>query len=81
LLGIKPALKSCIIPALDKAVNEMIDKAVKISVSTAELELQFSQTFSPDLANAYKDLINQAFGVIVSFFGIKNNFKIFLSIF
>ena len=35
LLSIQPALKACIIPALDKAVNEMmhllLDKAVKIS--------------------------------------------------
>ena len=116
LLSIQPALKACIIPALDKAVNEMmhllLDKAVKISVSTAEpiikkdfsldpeenhmriaarnmvanmssgmmlitgkepltshlynsLKLQFTQPLSPDLANAYKDLINQACGVIV----------------
>jgi CCR4-NOT transcription complex subunit 1 len=116
LLNIQPALKNCIIPTLDKAVNEMmhllLDKAVKISISTAEpiikkdfsldpeeshmriaarnmvanmssgmmlitgkepltsylfnaLKTQFSQPLNAELANAYKDLINQACGIIV----------------
>ena len=116
LLNVQPALKTVIIPALDKAVSEMmhllLDKAVKISVSTAEplikkdfaldpeenhmriaarnmvanmssgmmlitgkepltshlfnaLKTQFTQPLTPELANAYKDLINQACGTIV----------------
>ena len=116
LLNIQPALKACIVPTLDKAVNEMmsllLDKAVKISISTAEpiikkdfsldpeenrmriaarnmvanmssgmmlitgkepltahlfnaLKAQFTQPLNAELANAYKDLINQACGIIV----------------
>jgi CCR4-NOT transcription complex subunit 1 len=116
LLNAQPTLKNFIIPALDKAVNDMmsilLEKAVKISVNTAEpiikkdfsldpeeshmrvaarnmvanmssgmmlitgkepltthlfntLKAQFTQPLSPELANTYKDLINQACGHIV----------------
>jgi CCR4-NOT transcription complex subunit 1 len=116
LLNAQPTLKNFIIPALDKAVNDMmtvlLEKAVKISVNTAEpiikkdfaldaeeshmrvaarnmvanmssgmmlitgkepltthlfntLKIQFTQPLSPELANTYKDLINQACGCIV----------------
>ena len=116
LLNAQPTLKNFIVPALDKAVNDMmtilLEKAVKISVNTAEpiikkdfsldpeeshmrvaarnmvanmssgmmlitgkepltnhlfntLKAQFTQPLSPELANTYKDLINQACGCIV----------------
>lgn len=116
LLTAQPALKNCVIPALEKAVNDMIqvllEKAVKISVSTAEpiikkdfaldpeenhmriaarnmvanmssgmmlitgkeplgvhlfntLRAQFTAPLTPEIAHAYKDLINQACGVLV----------------
>ncbi len=116
LLNVQPSLKNFIIPAMEKAVNEMmhllLDKAVKISVSTAEpiikkdfcldseenhmriaarnmvanmssgmmlitgkepltthlfnsLKVQFTQPLTSEMALAYKDLINQACGVLV----------------
>lgn len=116
LLNAQPTLKTFVIPALDKAVNDMmgiiLEKAVKISVNTAEpiikkdfsldpeeshmrvaarnmvanmssgmmlitgkeplsthlfntLRTGFTQPLSPEMANTYKDLINQACGIIV----------------
>lgn len=116
LLTAQPALKNIVIPALEKAVNDMmavlLEKAVKISVSTAEpiikkdfaldpeenhmriaarnmvanmssgmmlitgkeplgvhmfntLKTQFTTPLTPEIALAYKDLINQACGVLV----------------
>lgn len=112
----RPRLKNIVIPALEKAVNDMmavlLEKAVKISVSTAEpiikkdfaldpeenhmriaarnmvanmssgmmlitgkeplgvhmfntLKAQFTTPLTPEIALAYKDLINQACGVLV----------------
>ena len=52
LLNVQPALKNCIIPALDKAVNEMmhllLEKAVKISVSTAEPLIKKDFSLDPE---------------------------------
>jgi len=52
LLNAQPALKNCIIPALDKAVTEMmhllLEKAVKISVSTAEPLIKKDFALDPD---------------------------------
>ncbi len=52
LLNVQPALKNCIIPALDKAVTEMmhllLEKAVKISVSTAEPLIKKDFALDPD---------------------------------
>ena len=52
LLTAQPHLKSFIVPALDKAVSEMmqvlLDKAVKISVSTAEPIIKKDFSLDPD---------------------------------
>ncbi|CAF0914580.1 unnamed protein product [Brachionus calyciflorus] len=52
LLNAQPTLKNCIIPALDKAVTEMmnllLDKAVRISVSTAEPIIKKDFSLDPE---------------------------------
>lgn len=52
LLNVQPALKNFIIPTLDKAVNEMmhllLEKAVKISVSTAEPLIKKDFSLDPE---------------------------------
>ena len=52
LLNALPALKTCVIPGLEKAVNEimnlLLDKVVKISVSTAEPLIKKDFSLDPD---------------------------------
>ena len=52
LLNVQPVLKNCIIPTLDKAVAEMqhllLEKAVKISVSTAEPLIKKDFSLDPE---------------------------------
>ena len=52
LLNALPALKTCVIPALEKAVNEimhlLLEKVVKISVSTAEPLIKKDFSLDPD---------------------------------
>ncbi len=52
LFNVQPALKNCIVPTLDKAVNEimhsLLEKAVKISVSTAEPLIKKDFSLDPE---------------------------------
>ena len=58
LFNSQPILKSCIIPALEKAVSEiqhlLLEKAVKISISAAELLVKKDFALEPDEAKMLK---------------------------